>query len=144
MSLKDFKPQVLRFDCFSSFSFSFVLFVKRFELIAIANIGDAPTINRQRSRDTDIASRILCQDASFPRIISFRNELRNIAGVQSVAGSSSVPGNYSRSFSLFLAEGKMDVTQDWQVAVVDHVRRFDRDFRQTNTKEDYLSFWRWF
>jgi putative ABC transport system permease protein len=57
---------------------------------------------------------------ALPRIISFRNELVNIAGVNTVTGSSSVPGYYRQSFSLFLAEGKMDVTLDWQVAVIDH------------------------
>ncbi|ELR72880.1 hypothetical protein C900_00841 [Fulvivirga imtechensis AK7] len=60
------------------------------------------------------------RDTALPRIISFRNELKNIAGVTEVTGSSSVPGNYTRSYTLFLAEGKEDVTLDWQVAVVDH------------------------
>ena len=59
--------------------------------------------------------------AALPRIISFRNELKNVAGVEKVTGSSSVPGNYRRTFTLFLPKGKEDMPPlDWQVAVIDH------------------------
>lgn len=59
--------------------------------------------------------------AALPRVVSFRNELKNIAGVEKVTGSSSVPGNYRRSFTLFLPKGKEDMPPlDWQVAVIDH------------------------
>ncbi len=59
--------------------------------------------------------------AALPRVVSFRNELKNITGVEHVSGSSSVPGNYRRSFTLFLPKGKEDIPPlDWQVAVVDH------------------------
>jgi len=59
--------------------------------------------------------------AALPRVVSFRNELKNIAGVERVTGSSSVPGNYRRSFTLFLPKGKEDMPPlDWQVAVIDH------------------------
>ncbi|MEQ8924522.1 MAG: ABC transporter permease [Fulvivirga sp.] len=59
--------------------------------------------------------------AAMPRIVSFKNELRNISGVVDVAGSNAVPGNYSRSFSLFLPKGQENITPlDWQTAVVDH------------------------
>jgi len=59
--------------------------------------------------------------AALPRVVSFRNELRNIAGVEHVSGSSSVPGNYRRSFTLFVPKDKQDMPPlDWQVAVIDH------------------------
>ncbi len=58
--------------------------------------------------------------AALPRVISFRNELRQLPGVKNVTGSNSVPGNYRRSFSLFLPKGKDIPPLDWQVAVVGH------------------------
>ncbi|MEQ8476873.1 ABC transporter permease [Fulvivirga sp.] len=59
--------------------------------------------------------------AALPRVVSFRNELKKLPGVEAVTGSSSVPGNYRRSFTLFLPKGKEDMPPlDWQVAVVDH------------------------
>lgn len=58
--------------------------------------------------------------SALPRVISFRNELRKLAGVERVTGSSSVPGNYRRSFSLFVPKDKDIPPLDWQVAVIDH------------------------
>lgn len=59
-------------------------------------------------------------DAANERIGSFKNEMTKIPSVISVSRSSGIPGNYSGSFSLFVAEGNETADPyDWRVARVD-------------------------
>ncbi len=59
-------------------------------------------------------------DAANQMINIFCNQVEEFASVVSVARSSGVPGNYSGSFSLFVAEGNETADPfDWRVARVD-------------------------
>lgn len=59
-------------------------------------------------------------DAASRMIGLFRDQVRELTQVVNVARSSGIPGNYSGSFSLFVAEGNESADPfDWRVARVD-------------------------
>lgn len=60
------------------------------------------------------------RDEGISRVLAFKEELKQIAGVESVSGSSSVPGSYRPSYSLYLPSDKPNSQSlDWQYVIVD-------------------------
>lgn len=59
-------------------------------------------------------------DAANQMVTTFKNQVDELAAVVSVSRSSGIPGRYSGSFSLFVAEGNEGADPfDWRVARVD-------------------------
>ena len=60
------------------------------------------------------------RDDGVVRILSFKEELKQIAGIELVSASNSVPGRYRTSYGLFQPDDKPNAHPlDWQYAVVD-------------------------
>jgi len=60
------------------------------------------------------------RDESISRILAFKEELKQLPGVESVSASNSVPGNYRSSYSLYKPSDKPNSPAlDWQYVVVD-------------------------
>lgn len=60
------------------------------------------------------------RDHAIARIVSFKEELKQLPGVISVTASNGIPGNAPGNFSLFLPEGKEDINPlDYRVASVE-------------------------
>jgi putative ABC transport system permease protein len=59
-------------------------------------------------------------DEGVSRILAFKEELKQLPGVENVSASNSVPGNYRSSYSLYLPSDKPNSPAlDWQYVVVD-------------------------
>jgi putative ABC transport system permease protein len=60
------------------------------------------------------------RDDAVARIISFKEELKQLPGVLSVTGSNGIPGSAPGNFSLFMPEGKEDINPlDYRVASIE-------------------------
>lgn len=60
------------------------------------------------------------RESAIARMITFKEQLKQLPGVISVTGSNGIPGNYPGSFSLYLPQGKEDINPlDYQVADVE-------------------------
>ncbi|MCB0493233.1 MAG: ABC transporter permease [Cyclobacteriaceae bacterium] len=58
--------------------------------------------------------------SAVSRIVAFKEQLKQLAGVESVTASNGIPGDYPGSFTLFLPQGKEDMSPlDYQTAVVE-------------------------
>jgi len=54
------------------------------------------------------------------RLVAFKEQLKQLTGVESVTASNGIPGDYPGSFSLFLPQGKEDMSPlDYQTAVIE-------------------------
>lgn len=60
------------------------------------------------------------REEGISRVLAFKEELKQIAGVESVSASNSVPGSYNQSYSLYLPSDKPNSQAlDWQYVIVD-------------------------
>ncbi|MEQ8362081.1 MAG: ABC transporter permease [Cyclobacteriaceae bacterium] len=58
--------------------------------------------------------------SAVSRMVAFKEQLKQLAGVESVTASNGIPGDYPGSFSLFLPQGKEEMSPlDYQTAVVE-------------------------
>ncbi|MEP2670689.1 MAG: ABC transporter permease [Cyclobacteriaceae bacterium] len=57
---------------------------------------------------------------AISRLVAFKEQLKQLTGIESVTASNGIPGDYPGSFSLYLPQGKEDMSPlDYQTAVVE-------------------------
>ena len=60
------------------------------------------------------------RSTAIPRIVSFKNQLKQLPGVAAVTASSGIPGDYPGNFSLYLPQGKENINPlDYQTVTVE-------------------------
>ncbi len=57
---------------------------------------------------------------AISRLVAFKEQLKQLTGVESVTASNGIPGDYPGNFSLYLPQGKEDMSPlDYQTAVIE-------------------------
>ncbi|HYC84496.1 MAG TPA: FtsX-like permease family protein [Chryseosolibacter sp.] len=118
------KGTVLR-SSLLAFQFGIAIFLISGVAIVLQQVNHMKSKDLNFEKDNVMVMRASPRDfadveAAERMIGSFRDQVQELASVVAVSRSSGVPGNYSGSFSLFVAEGNETADPfDWRVARVD-------------------------